>query len=539
MFIAILTKLAGCAEEMMEEIPVPVIPDGYIRAALDLQVEENELIQTRADATDEQAYDDSNVWVLLFKTNNVGIPIELLQAPAKATKSENKLYVLLRSTPDPVTLYVVAGLSADLNTAMASLSEGDDFATVNTALQTAPITPTGVLIGGSSYFHLSSEPAFYEYGTTSIVSITLPLIRNAAKINVDASAISSDDFLLEGVTLVNGAKKGYVLQQVAISANYDSNIQQYEEKIPGDENKLTSQIYLYENAGLRSDGTTPNPTTLILRGKYKRAGGSSYYRIDLLKRNTNGTYTPYDIERNHCYTLTITKIENAGYLSYDQAIANEPSNKWFQTDVVVTDTYAHDVVSNGRYYLGVSNSEYFVYSNPSYSTSQLIVTVTTNAPRNTVTSITFSSNITTVSPTSLTTPTGGVTTTNISANLSGVVTDGWIDVRVGNLTRRITIRKREGVDHNLVNGVIGDFATGNYIAGKVMSNGSNTVHLGTSGSDYNSSYGSTATSSLVNPNGGFYIYYNSWGRGSGTRLGEVYLSKANNEGRAKIVLVVK
>ncbi len=120
-FIAILAGFASCAEETMEEIPAPSIPEGYIRAALDLQVEGNDSIQTRVTDPEEQAYDKSNVWVLLFKatSSSDSTPDELLQTPVKAVESGNKLYVLLRSTSDPVTIYVVAGLSADLNTAMA------------------------------------------------------------------------------------------------------------------------------------------------------------------------------------------------------------------------------------------------------------------------------------------------------------------------------------------------------------------------------------------------------------------------------------
>ncbi len=532
-FIAILAGFASCAEETMEEIPAPSIPEGYIRAALDLQVEGNDSIQTRVTDPEEQAYDKSNVWVLLFKatSSSDSTPDELLQAPVKAVESGNKLYVLLRSTSDPVTIYVVAGLSADLNTTMAGISEGTGFAAVNAALQTAPLTSIGVpvgvnvpQVGVTSYFHMSSDPEFYADGTMPLITtpLSLSLTRNVAKINVDASAIDIADFELEGAILVNGAQKGYVLQQAAISAN-NGGVMRYEEKASVSGNKLTSQIYLYENAGLLSNNSH-NPTMLVVRGKYK--GVSGFYRMDLLKRNSNGTYTPYDIERNHCYTLTITKIENSGYTTFDQALANEPSNKWPQTDITITDTNPHDIVSNGRYYLGVTNSEFIMYGGTT-TTSYAAFIVTTNAPGGTLTSITASTGIT-ISPTSLPTPNGSVRSTTISVRFNSANT-GYVDLRMGNLTRRITVQRKAGVGN--ASGEIADFFTEDYVVGKVVGTTNiNRVRLADKSgvTDFNSCY-----TSLVRPQGGFYIRYNSLTTTAG---GELHLSRANNEGRVKVLV---
>ncbi|WP_291528023.1 hypothetical protein [Bacteroides sp. UBA939] len=519
-FIAILAGFAGCSEETMEEIPVSsTIPEGYIRAALDLQVEENNLIQTRANATEEQAYDDSNVWVLLFKANSItGTPLHLLQAPAKATKLGDKLYVLLRSVPDHVALYVVTGLTADLNNVMANIPENTSFFDVNDALQTAAVPATGVPIGGTSYIPMSSDCALYSSGTASITSITLPLIRSVAKLNVDASAINTAEFQLEGVTLVNAAKQGYVLRQVEISPNYTVyNTQQYEEKTSISGNKLTSEIYMYENADMYSNGVTQVPTKIIIKGKYK-GGASSYYRIDLLKRNANGTYTPYNIERNHCYVLTINKIDNAGYINFEQALANEPSNKWPQTNVAVTDANSSDIVSNGRYYLGVTNSEFIIYGNT--TATQTVVVVTSNAPSGTPTSITASGLA--ILQTSLQTPNGTARATSITANLSNVAVgdSAYIDLRVGDLTQRITIQKRAGVGTAFSD--ITDFSEKKYVAGKVNS-GTGMRFATKPEVDF-----SSCCNSLVHP--GFYIRCNS---GTGA-LGDLYISRANNEGRVKV-----
>ncbi len=537
-FIALLAGFAGCSEETMVEFPDPSVPEGYIRATLDLQVEGNDSIHTRATDTEEEAYDDSNVWVLLFNADTDQSPTTLLQAPVKATKSENKLYVLLRATAQPVTLYIVAGLSADLNTVMGTATNFTagvtDFADVNNLLQTAAVTAAGVpvgedvpVVGTTSYCHMSSGPVYKGSGTISITtSIAQGLTRNVAKINVDASAVSAE-FTLEGVTLVNGAKQGYVFRQADIPASSGTDVQQYSEKTPVSGNELTSQIYLYENAGLLSDGTTPNPTMLIIRGTYK--GVSGYYRMDILKKNTDGTYTPYDIERNYCYTLTITNIENGGYLTPKEAIDAEPSNTWYRVDVT-DDVKSHDVVTNGHYYLGVSNSEFFVYGNDDKVQDQLITTVSTNAPAGTYTLITPSDANINLITSSLTTPTGVRTETEIHADLSGVGASytGHIDLRVGNLTRRITIQRKMGVVYGL--GEITDFSVQDYVTGRVAT-GKEWVRLTTeSGADF-----SLCPASLINPQGGLYVRYNST---NVTQSAELYVSKADNRGRAKMLLFI-
>jgi hypothetical protein len=523
--IVILAGFSRCSRDAMN--PVPVVPEGYIRAALDLQVEESDSILTRATPVQEAAYDKSKVWVLLFNatSDTDGTPTTLVQAPVKATELDNKLYVLLRATTRPVTLYVVTGLSDALNNYLATASnfseEETDFATVNTRLQTAAVTAAGVPIGAGSYFHMSSAPVFYSDGTIPLTSITEPLIRNVAKIDVDASAVTTD-FQLKGVTLIDGAQKGFVFRQNAILPNHGGTMQ-YSEKTAVTGNKIASEIYLYENSGFLSDGSTPNPTTLIVRGEYRGAPG--YYRMDILKKNENGTYTPYDIKRNTSYTLIINKVEAGGYLTFDEALAGEPANTAYQ--VVVNDSNSHDIVSNGHYYLGVSNSEFVVYGEPGQTENLLITTVATDAPAGTYTTITASAGLSATTM-GLTTPNGTVTKTDIYASV-GSAENHYIDLRVGNLTKRITIRRKASVAHG--DSQKTDFIDPKYMFGEVVS-GKEWVRLAVgSNADFNLS-----PVSLTDPAGGIYVRYNSTLPMNASRSAELYVHKANNEGRAKMLL---
>lgn len=525
-FISILAGLTSCSNDVIESTD-PVVPEGYIRATLDLQVEKPDSIQTRATQEQEKAYDKSNIWVLMFNatSSSDATPTSLVQAPVRAIESGSQLFVLLRSTTQPVTVYVVTGLSAALNTEMAkaaNFTEGvTDLDDLNNLLQTASIDATGVPIGSGSYFHMVSAPGFYSNGTTLLNKITHELTRNVAKINVDASAVASV-FELEGVTLVNGAQKGYVFPQATVTPNHGGTMQ-YAEVTTVSNNKIESQIYLYENTGFLSNGTTKNPTKLVIKGKYN--GVSGYYRMDILKDNGGSSYTPYDIKRNCCYTLVVKKIENGGYLTLTEAIASEPSNTWY--NVEIDDSNSFDVVSNGHYYLGVSNSEFIVYGNTGKIANLHVATVTTNAPTNTFTSISkFSGDISAVTS-SLTAPNGTVTTTDIYATFNSATTS-YIDIRVGNLTKRITVRRGAAVSGD---GEKTDFIDTKYYKGEVAS-GTGWVRLaGKTDADFNLS-----PAVLTKPTGGIYIRYNSALNTSPSSPAEVYVIKTNNQGRAKMLL---
>lgn len=531
-FLALVCLVAGstsCSKDMIDTQGLPpVVPEGYVRASLDLKVEDNEQVNTRATAAEEDAYDDTNVWVLVFNATSATnpAPTTLVQAPAKCIKSGTKLYALVRATTQPVTLYVVTGLSPALNTYLqttTNFTEGvTTYATVDTQLQTAAATAAGVPIGSGSYFPMSSDRIAYPTGTTTLTSISKQLTRNVAKIDINASAVSSD-FTLEGVTLLNAAQKGFVLAQAAVAANHGGNVQYNENSIVA-ANKLLSQIYAYENAAMLADGTTPNTTALIIRGKYK-GGASSYYRMDIVKDNGNQTYSPHAIRRNCCYTLTIDAIENGGYLTFDEAKANEPSNTKYT--VLVTDPDSHDIVNNGHYYLGVSNSEFVIYGDAGQIENLPISTATTDAPTGTHTSISTSAGVTAVT-TSLTTPTGAATTTQIHATLASGLTTGYIDLRVGNLTKRIAISREASIvyeDSQKTN-----FTDPAYKTAEVVSGG-DWVHLAaTSNADF-----ATSPTTLVNPAGGVYIRYNSMVDMT-TRSAELYIARADDRGRAKVLL---
>ncbi len=99
------------------------------------------------------------------------------------------------------------------------------------------------------------------------------------------------------------------------------------------------------------------------------------------------------------------------------------------------------------------------------------VDVRTNAPTGTTTSITASPGLTV-------TPTTFNNFTQIGVNFP-TANLGYIDVRVGNLTKRITVERKPGTGSAA--GELADFSQGNYVIGSVVNNGRDTFMVSFNG----------------------------------------------------------
>jgi hypothetical protein len=532
--IGMAATIAGCADDNLRKTPTPT-GDQYVRAALNLNVAEDDRVTTRAEV-DDASYDKSNVWVLMFGNDN-----KLIQRPVKATQEVTpegtKLFAMLRSTPNPLTLYVVAGLSSELNsklTTSTDFNENSTYTDVNNALQTAEVTSAGIAVGDGSYLPMSSEARYFYAGTVGLHSIDgIELIRRVARIDIDASALT-EEFKLEGAAMALVAKKGHVLHQSHVPTDLGGGTVNYDLKTGVVDNKLEAQIYINENTVM---GTSRKPTMIIVKGSW-RGGESGYYRMDIV--NTN--FDKIDIKRNTRYTLKITRITNSGYHQEDvneainEAINGVPSNSTYNA-VTVSDTDSNDIVTNGAYYLGVSNSDFVVYCDDSQVTDMLVTTVNTNAPRYTTVGLSTSDPDILLNPTNLFPATGGTIKTEIYAKVkTSSLTDRYIIVRVGNLTRKVTIRREPAVELSETNGRKSDFTDPSYVYGKV-DKGGEWARLSVS----NDVSFDSSSLLLYNTAGGMCINYDPSKKTTDNMsvAAELYGYKSAGQGRSKVMIYVK
>lgn len=220
------------------------------------------------------------------------------------------------------------------------------------------------------------EPIYQATPDTKAAFDKIPLIRNFARISLvnDASA----QFELESWTVVNTYKTGtcaaynttkgefveyfnYVdnsdptLQQLGIKElddpktletllgeNYKGNVPANVEKVSVAEakSKLSSAQYYY---AYERDVTT-DPAYIIAYGTYKGDGKNKkcYYKIGLYDNDGKS----FPLLRNFQYTLTITKVERAGYDSFEEASTSTGSGNISTAQETLSLVYISDGVAS-------------------------------------------------------------------------------------------------------------------------------------------------------------------------------------------------
>lgn len=229
-------------------------------------------------------------------------------------------------------------------------------------------------------------PMYGEWAQTmtpATVSVTIPMYRMAARVNVTVATDAQTDFELQYVYLYNNETNGWVIPD---AANFSGGAYTAP-SLPPTSNKNTSgtrytandaarcieKIYALETAHVASygyDGWEKNPC-IVVGGSYKK-GTTTYYRLDFL--GEAGRWQ--SILRNHSYNFEITTVNGEGFTSPSAALASAPRN--IASSVVGWDDNDYgDIIIDGPSYMGIAPGE-LVFSNISQEAQQ--VTLKTNVP---------------------------------------------------------------------------------------------------------------------------------------------------------------
>ena len=386
---------------------------------------------------------------------------------------------------------------------------------------------------------VSLSPLIVEGIDGSMSYDNIFLERATAKITI-ANEVTGE-LVIEGANLSDAPIQGYVFAGQSLSsittADYWGRIE--EEYSPEEmivRATASDPLYCYE-----TDAAAGQSPYLIMRAVYKGVDG--YYRINLIDEAKQ----QLSVKRNFSYLVRIKKLQNPGYRTPGEARDNLPLNAVpGNVDIDVSDSYSHDIVSNGEYYLGVENSEFIIYSAKEISgnnnAGELVTMVHYNAPG------TVNQGVATIKAYDILgkTVTGGVDISNpFATSNNGSVQFGElrvklpiaavradIQLRIGNLEKTIkVIRKPE----NLAFG--GSIAfEGDYVFGKIPSSQSwlkfallDNVDV-ENGVDY-----------IENQSGGMKIHLILSANlvqnpNSENREALLYLSQANDKGRTKVKL---
>lgn len=364
----LLATVSCTKEQLIGTGGLPDVPRGMVRMELFTNAENYKLPVTKSF---NENIIDLQPWVLVFDEGPNGMFIEAQQA----TTQGGRTYVILSVTDQPRQLVIIANATtfriADdepmvyhFDETLPDLLTGKSFSDVAKLL----VTPLPEPVAGISPNEKLQE-ALYE-NIPIPMSAVLPvekidgspigdevspvkLQRIVAKVTVDAS-VASSTFILQGVTVINTPKSStFIMAGIRDNRNnlFHYNYEEdgtgfivSEEQI-SDNNSADAPIYMYESA--------ESTTSILVKGEYR--GKTMYYRLAFQKNNLR-----INVERNHYYTFIISSVTGPGYDTPEQARLAPPSNL-INYDLKVVDLSSHDIIDNGAYYLGISNSEFIAY----------------------------------------------------------------------------------------------------------------------------------------------------------------------------------
>ena len=98
--------------------------------------------------------------------------------------------------------------------------------------------------------------------------------------------------------------------------------------------------------------TSAGEANVIIRAKYN--GKEGYYKVGLYKDATTKK-DQYALLRNHNYTITVTKVNDYGFKTLDEAIKAQPENR-IEIDIVDDNPAITNMIACKDYELGVSDN---------------------------------------------------------------------------------------------------------------------------------------------------------------------------------------
>ena len=199
---------------------------------------------------------------------------------------------------------------------------------------------------------------------------SVTMLRQCAKISLEIDKGIQGDFTNAGLYVYNMANKAAIAP-----ANY----------IEPTTDDLAESTDLSEEANPLGGGTATtvavNETSadkamVIIKAKYKKSEEEDYregyYKVALYK-DANKT-TQYALLRNHHYTIKVTKVNDYGFSTLDEAKKSLPENR-LEVEVVDDNPEIIQMIACKDYELGVSD-----YQEVDASTTEATVTIVTTLP---------------------------------------------------------------------------------------------------------------------------------------------------------------
>ena len=451
--LVLLTFFSACS--IKEEVPGEPVTIGETKVRFELFTKAGTYGLPVSRAGENESVVDQQPWVLVFLgTGGTASFVEAVQAELY----NGKTYVYLEEQAGNCQLLILAnspsrfymngvGYAYTADNFVNTLRGRDlDYACRN-LLTEALIDPQytvpyiGQKLPMSDLVNLSKIDA----------SVTIPNIQLKRIVGKIVVENTDADFVLEGITVVTNVAKNSKLNNLtdALEQNigadnlveyrkddsYALNIVDAEEIVTGGQTTKNNPLYVYETHSLSND------TYLVIRGHYK--GESFFYKMALV----NNDQHVLDILRNTEYIFTITSVRGRGFISMADAKASLASNTNLDYSILVQEESSYEIVSNNEYYLGVTNSHFEIYASAASGTAYVAFSLITDCKSESIgeRTITATSGLRIVSPVDGMIPVSTTLPSQVKIEMLAGFTSGEIELRLGNLRKTVTVKRREQV----------------------------------------------------------------------------------------------
>lgn len=304
-WIGLLLSLVSC-KDAMETIGLggDEIPAEGVVLNINLPNFSEKQLGTRADATETESI--SKLTLLYYDSSNEYLSKEdCTNQLTDANKQSNGSYRIKANTPKEAS-YIQVVANADV-----SDEEARDLQDIGKAAERTPSLTEPVCWGSKKVSDLLTPE-----------TAKISLLRSNAKITLKVADGIKSIFPEESAELIinNTAKKTAIAP-----ADY---------KEPTDNGLATTTEFCSENIGddykkvVVVNETSIGQANIIIKAKYVDAttkkAVEGYYKVGLYNKDKSSQFA---LLRNHNYTITVTKVNDYGFKTLDEAIKAQPENR--------------------------------------------------------------------------------------------------------------------------------------------------------------------------------------------------------------------
>ena len=326
-WIGLLLSLVSC-KDTMEAIGLggDEIPAEGVVLNINLPNFSEKQLGTRADATETESI--NKLTLLYYDSSSKYLSKEdCTNQLTEINKQNNGSYNIKVNTPKEAS-YIQVVANADVTDEEASDLQEISKAAKRTPSLTEPVCWSSIKVTDL----LTPETA------------KISLLRSNAKITLKVAEGIKGIFPEESAGLIinNTAKKTAIAP-----AGYQE---------PTDNGLATTTEFCSENIGNGSkrvvavNETSIGQANIIIKAEYNNVVG--YYKVGLYNKNKTSQFA---LLRNHNYTITVTKVNDSGFKTLDEAIKAQPENR-IEAEVVDDNPAITNMIACKDYELGVCDN---------------------------------------------------------------------------------------------------------------------------------------------------------------------------------------